>query len=265
VGAASTSGLATSSAAPAAKSDRSATSFRVASFNTLGASHTAGRQPRASGVARTPWAVRLLRGADISVAGLQEFQPPQIKRFNRVATEYRAWPGLGSRSGVNSLVWRKDTWRPVAKHTVPIPYFRGVMVPMPYVLLRNTDTGDRVWFANFHNPADARGPAQHLRNAAVRREVALVNRLRSHGTPVVVTGDFNDRAAFFCPISRGTGVASADGSHLTNGRCRLPRETGVDWIVGTRKVDFDRFHRVRTGLVRRTSDHPFVWSRATVR
>jgi hypothetical protein len=265
VGAATTSGLATSSPATAAKSDSSTTTFRVASFNTLGASHTVGKRPRASGVTRTPWAVQLLRGANISVAGLQEFQPPQIKKFNRVATEYRAWPGLGSRSGVNSLVWRKDTWRPVAKHTVPIPYFHGIKVPMPYVLLRNTDTGQKVWFANFHNPADARGPAQHLRNAAVRREVALVNRLRSHGTPVVVTGDFNDRAEFFCPIARGTGVASADGSQLASGRCRLPRQTGVDWIVGTRKVDFDQFHRVRTGLVRRTSDHPFVWSRATVR
>ena len=114
-------------------------------------------------------------------------------------------------------------------------------------------------------PGRRPGPAQHLRNAAVRREVALVNRLRVHGTPVVVTGDFNDRAEFFCPIARGTGVVSADGSHLTNGRCRLPRETGVDWVVGSRKVGFDHFHRVRTGLVRRTSDHPFVWSRATVR
>ena len=136
---------------------------------------------------------------------------------------------------------------------------------MPYVLLRQVGTGRQVWFANFHNPADARGPAQRWRNEAVGREVALVNRLHSGGTPVVVTGDFNDRNAFFCPLASRARVASADGSHLTNTGCTLAPHPGVDWIVGTHDdVDFTDFHRIRGGLVSRTSDHPFVWARASL-
>jgi len=248
--------------------DRAKTAFRVASFNALGASHTGphSQRPRfATGSTRAPWAVRLLEGADITVAGLQEFQPPQIRVFNRVADGWKAWPGLGSRAGVNSLVWRTSVWRRVETHTLDIPYFGGRDVPMPYVLLRNVDTGRRVWFANFHNPADAHGPAQRWRNQAVRREVALVNRLNAHGTPVVVTGDFNDREAFFCPLAHGAGVTSADGSRLTRNGCSVARHAGVDWIVGTRKdLSFSNFHRVRGRMVARTSDHPFVWARATV-
>ena len=247
--------------------DRPAATFRVASFNTLGASHTGphSQRPRfATGATRTPWAVQLLDDADITVAGLQEFQPPQIQVFNRVATGWRAWPGLGSRAGVNSLAWRTSTWQPVETHTLDIPYFGGRPVPMPYVLLRHVATGQRVWFANFHNPADARGPAQRWRDEAVRREVALVNRRHADGTPVVVTGDFNDRDAFFCPFARGAGVTSADGSRLTSTGCRLAPQPGVDWIVGTRDADFADFHRLRRDLVARTSDHPLVWARATV-
>jgi endonuclease/exonuclease/phosphatase family protein len=255
--------VATRKAAP----NQPAATFRVASFNTLGASHTGPRSQRprfATGATRTPWAVQLLDNADITVAGLQEFQPPQIHVFNRVATGWRAWPGLGSRAGVNSLAWRTSTWRPVETHTLDIPYFGGRPVPMPYVLLRHVATGQRVWFANFHNPADAHGPAQRWRDEAVRREVALVNKLHADGTPVVVTGDFNDRDAFFCPFARGAGVTSADGSRLTSTGCRLAPQPGVDWIVGTRDTHFADFHRLRRDLVARTSDHPFVWTRATV-
>ncbi|GAA2152113.1 hypothetical protein GCM10009844_35100 [Nocardioides koreensis] len=256
-----------SSPARKAASDGKAATFRVASFNTLGASHTGPRSQRprfATGATRTPWAVQLLDDADITVAGLQEFQPPQIQVFNRVANGWRAWPGLGTRAGVNSIAWRTSTWHRVETHTLDIPYFGGRPVPMPYVLLRHVATGQLVWFANFHNPADAHGPAQRWRNEAVRREVALVNRLHANGTPVVVTGDFNDRDAFFCPFARGAGVASADGSRLTSTGCRLAPRPGVDWIVGTRDTDFADFHRLRRNLVARTSDHPLVWARATV-
>jgi hypothetical protein len=200
------------------------------------------------------------------VAGLQEFQPPQIAVFQEVAAGWQAWPGAGRLGGVNSLVWRADTWQPVETHTLDIPYFAGLDVPMPYVLLRHAGTGREVWFANFHNPADAHGPAQRWRDEAVRREAALVARLHADGTPVVVTGDFNDRAGFLCPLAAGAGVVSADGSGVTDAGCALAPQAGVDWVVGTADdVAFSDFHRVRGGLVSRTSDHPLVWSQVDVR
>ena len=243
--------------------------FRVASFNTLGGSHTGPGSERpqyADGATRTPWAVQLLDEAGVSVAGLQEFQPPQIAVFDRVATGWQAWPGTGRLGGVNSLVWRTEAWQVLETHTLDIPYFAGADVPMPYVLLRHAGSGQRVWFANFHNPADAHGPAQQWREEAVRREAALVARLHADGTPVVVTGDFNDRDGFFCPLATGAGVVSADGSRVTGADCTLASGAGVDWVVGTADdVDFTDFHRVRGGLVASTSDHPLVWSQATVR
>jgi hypothetical protein len=193
-------------------------------------------------------------------------QTPQGAVFDQLATGWQAWPGAGRLGAVNSLVWRTDVWQPVETHTADIPYFRGADVPMPYVLLRHATTGQQVWFANFHNPADAHGAAQRWRDEAVRREVALVNRLHADGTPVVVTGDFNDRDGFFCPLASGTGVTSADGSRVTGSGCEVAPQAGVDWVVGTADdVDFTDFHRLRGGLVARTSDHPFVWSQATVR
>ena len=264
-----TSASASASPSPTASSspDLPAAAFRVASFNMLGASHTGPGSERpqyASGPTRTPWAVQLLDNAGITVAGLQEFQTPQIQEFNKVATGWHAWPGLGTLGGVNSVIWRTGTWQPVQTHTIDIPYFGGSDVPMPYVLLRHVATGQLVWFANFHNPADAHGPAQRWRDEAVRREVALVNRLHADGTPVIVTGDANDRDRFFCPLASGAGVTSADGSHLTSSGCDLAPAPGVDWVVGTNDdLDFSDFHRVRGGLVSRTSDHPFVWAQAT--
>ena len=267
--AAATSASASASTSPTASSSPAppAAAFRVASFNMLGASHTGPGSERpsyASGATRTPWAVQLLNSAGVTVAGLQEFQTPQIQVFNRVATGWHAWPGLGTLGGVNSVIWRTGTWQPVQTHTIQIPYFGGQDVPMPYVLLRNISTGKLVWFANFHNPADAHGPAQRWRDEAVAREVALVNRLQADGTPVIVTGDFNDRDQFFCPLANGAGVTSADGSHASGGSCTLAPNPGVDWVVGTHDdLDFADFHRLRGGLVARTSDHPFVWAQAT--
>ena len=122
-------------------------------------------------------------------------------------------PGMKrSRSSLaNSIVWRSDVWQFVSGHTIDIPYFGGKPKPMPYILLRHVGTGREVWFANFHNPASVRGPAAHWRREAVSRESALANSLASNGTPVIMTGDMNDRAEFFCPMTARTQMHAANG------------------------------------------------------
>src|SRR6185503_13123987 len=71
------------------------TAFTVSSFNVLGAGHTSGKGGFAPGVARMAAAVGLLRGHDVSVAGLQEFQEPQYHAFLGMAGgTYDAYPGL---------------------------------------------------------------------------------------------------------------------------------------------------------------------------
>lgn len=240
------------------------TSFRVSSFNVLGAAHTAkgGNKPGfGTGATRMRWTMGLLNGAGITVAGLQEFEPPQLATFNQVAPVWNAWPT--TRPGLsNAVVWRGDVWEMVEGGTIPIPYFHGQLRPMPYVLLRHRVTGGTVWFANFHNPANARGPAARWRAAAVAKEAALVNSLSANGTPVILTGDMNDRAPFYCSMTARTQMHAANGG-APGAPCQPPGDMGIDWIMGSPAVSFTSHTRVRSGLVARTSDHPLVWAEAT--
>jgi len=239
------------------------TTFNVSSFNVLGASHTVnGARGKASGVTRIRWAASLLRGNGVSVAGLQEFQLPQAAAFRGAAGEYAQYPGSGGGNmGVqNSIVWNTGVWEMVEGGTSAIPYFKGP-VPMPHVLLRHRVTGQQVWFMNYHNPADVRGPAGGKRYTATAMEAALANRLMADGTPVIMTGDFNDREPFFCHVSRSAPLHSSNGGYY-NGGCVMPRPADVDWILGSPKVEFSNHITDRSALVSRTSDHPMI--RATV-
>lgn len=245
-----------------------AASFRVSSFNILGAAHTArgGTRPQfAAGPTRMRWAMSLLRSAGVSVAGLQELEPPQHATFQQVAPAWDVYPGMKlQRSALaNSVVWDTATWQFVDGHTIQIPYFHGRPRPMPYVLLRHRASGREVWFANFHNPASVRGPAARWRREAVARETALANRLSATRTPVIMTGDMNDRAEFFCPMTTRTRLHAANGGSR-GGPCSPPPNMGIDWIMGSPEVAFEGHRADRGGLVARTSDHPFVWTSATI-
>lgn len=246
------------------------TAFTVSSFNLLGHGHTVpgGNRPGwASGQTRMRWQVSLLRAHDVSVAGFQEFQGPQFNTFQALAGgEYGVFPGLsmGQAPVQNSIVWRSADWELVEAGTTPIPYFRGNRIPMPHVLLRHRVTGQQVWFMNYHNPADAHGPAERARNVATSIEIGLANRLSSDGTPVVMTGDFNERTDFFCPVATRANMVSANGGYADGAACRPPGRMDVDWIVGTADLTFSGFVADRGPAVSRTTDHPMVRARASL-
>ena len=163
----------------------------MATFNLLGNSHTkAGSDsPRfASGPQRMNGALQILAQHQVSVVGFQEFQPPQRVAFQQRAKGWEMYPGLsmGRRAGENSVAWRTDTWEMVRPGLIPIPYFNGRIRPMPYVLLRNKQTGVQAYFSTFHNPADVR-QFQHQqphRTEATTREIKLVNNLIQTQIPV---------------------------------------------------------------------------------
>jgi len=242
------------------------TAFTVSSFNVLGAGHTAGKGGLADGAARMHAAVGLLLGHDVSVAGLQEFQEPQYHTFEALAGgTYDAYPGLslGVQPVQNSIIWKQADWSLVEAHTLSVPYFHGNHVPMPYVLLRNLHSGREVWFYNSHNPADAHGPAAHWRAVATSLEASLARSLTADGTPMIVTGDMNDREPFACPFASGTGMHSADGAYYSGG-CHMPQHPNVDWIFGSSGLDFFSFVTDRSSQTRRISDHPMVRSQVVV-
>ena len=165
--------------------------------------------------------------------------------------------------GTNSIVWRTERFNVLQTETIGIPYFGGHPVQMPYVLLQEKGSGQKIWFANFHNPADVHGKAGHWRASALAIEADLAKQLGADGTPVVMTGDFNDRAEFFCPFTaRAPFMKSASGA--TGGPpCNVPRGASVDWLLGSSTVSFAQYQAIDGGVVDRITDHPVIVADAT--
>jgi hypothetical protein len=243
----------------------------VASFNVLGASHTTGPKRRRNfevGTARVPGQVAMLDQKKVTIAGFQEFQWSQVQRFLAVTRgQWEVYPGLsrGPLLSENSIGWRKDTWTALRQHTIDIPYFAGHPRGMAYVLLQHRQTGHRVWIANFHNPANIGGDFARFRAQAVDIEVQLARRLGADGTPVIFTGDMNDKRLFACPFTAGSGMHSADGTHTNAaGRCVTARTLYIDWILGSRQVRFSGYVADFAAQHRRLTDHPLVTAQATL-
>ena len=247
------------------------TTFRVSTFNVLGASHTnSGGNKRgwAGATTRMGWAVSVLRSSDADVVGLQEFEDSQFRTFVGLTSgTWGVYPGLSGdpRAVRNSIAWRTDTWELVEGATIPIPYFRGQKIPMPYVRLRNIASGQDVYFINVHNPASTGrwGNNERWRDAATGLEIGLINQLHTAGFPVVLTGDFNERDEVFCKVT-GSGAMRAANGGSVGGGCTPPPDMNVDWIFGSSVIEFSNFLATKAGLVQRATDHPFVVADAVI-
>lgn len=241
--------------------------FKIASFNLLGHSHTArgGRRPGfAAGPTRMRTSLRLLHRHGVDVVGLQEMQYPQWAVINERSDEWGVYPGdLNRRGMANSIAWRHSTFRLISAELTPITYFAGRIRPMPYVLLEHRATGERIWVANFHNPADVHGDASRWRREAVRREIKLARRLTRSGIPVFFTGDMNERESLFCRLTRRTDLRAANGGS-NDGTCHPPEPALIDWIFASSRVLLDDYTVDRGKTVTRISDHPIVLARASV-
>lgn len=221
--------------------------FNVASFNVLGASHTTARGNKPgldSGVERTRGAVAALKKNDVDIAGVQEFQPEQINEFKRLAPNF----GVVTEQE-NSIVYNKDKFRLVDRKSFSIPYFAGGTRKMPVVQLEDKSTGKRMWVVNVHNPADTKRFSHNAANRAkaVAIEQDFIQQLKATGLPIIVTGDFNERGSLDNRLGLEEGA-----------------NAGVDWIFGSRGVQFSHNKTDRTVQSNGTSDHPLVVSTATL-
>jgi hypothetical protein len=247
------------------------TTFRVGTFNVLGSSHTAriggNKRGYASGPTRMGMAWSLINQANLDVIGFQEFEDPQYARFRSLAgSNWALYPGptLDRGSIRDSIAWRTDTWELVEANSIAIPYFHGQMIRRPVIKLKNKESGREVWFFNTHNPATTpnHGNNAHWRDVAVGIEVKLANQLAADGTPVVFTGDYNDRAEVFCPIVSGTDLEAANGGGYSGG-CQTPPGMDIDWIFGS-GIQFSNYVSASSGIVGRVSDHPFVYAQGYI-
>jgi len=266
------SGLGLSAGSASAKRARlseqpaAATVSRVATFNVLGHGHTTAKGNKPQYDPSGPRMVAAIQAIELEgaeIVGFQEFERPQYTRFATLrGSTWGMFPNArGTNAQINNTIaWRKDRWSLVSGTHVNLPYFGGQMLPRPLVLLRHVQTGQLMYVFNTHNPASTRGPAQHLRDRAVRLMVKLVNDLRAQSpeVPVVVTGDMNDKPNFFCPFTAGTGMVAANGGSNVDGVCTLPPSPRIDWVLGTPDVAFTGYRVLQDALVRKATDHPLI-------
>jgi hypothetical protein len=261
----------TPASAASAHRDLTPGHYTIASFNVLGASHTKPGGKRASGATRIVYVNRLLNRHHVDVAGFQEMQPSQARKFLRITHGgWALYPGLDGQKKIdseNSVGWRTGTFELVQATTVKIPYFDGHTRRMPLVLLRQKRTGMMTYIANFHNPAET-GKYRNQgrwRRAATKIEVALQNQIVTKGIPRIMTGDMNERAPYFCRVTKRAPLKAArPESYRRDGHCHAGRPRAVDWILGSIRIRFSNYDEDRSHLVDITTDHPVITTQVTV-
>jgi hypothetical protein len=245
--------------------------FRMASFNALGSSHTkrgTHRRQKASGPARTARAGQYVLDNNIDLVGFQEMQADQRSAFMGATDgRYALYPGneLRSMDGENSIAYRLDTWELVKADTISIPYFGGHPRNMPVIMLKNKQTGITAYFTNFHNPADTQefGNQGRWRAIAQDRETQLFGELKDNGYPVFVTGDMNERESWFCAVSGPGALVSAAETVFGRNGCSVPGFR-IDWIAGSQGVVFSNYHEDDSGVVSWMTDHSVMITDATI-
>lgn len=236
-----------------------ATRFVLSSFNVLstGAGKSKGFAP---GPERMQDVARILKANDVSVVGLQEMAHDQLVAFKKDAgDEYGTFAGASGKPGYHdtTIAWRKDTWKLVQGDHLTVPSYGGMDSKVPYVLLRNKQTGQEAYFIDAHNPANTRRfhNQERFRDAAARQEAALAKQLlEKSGLPVFVMGDMN---------------SVGDAQRIFTERAPLKAanpagKRGIDWIFGSKDVKFSQFRREKSRLIAKTTDHPVVFTNVKI-
>ena len=237
---------------------RQTMTFQIGSFNVLGSQHSApggdhARYPAAS--ARNAGAVARIRSFGVDILGTQELQPDQLNGITAM-TGYAAYPGyaFGSRETDNSILYDDSKFEFVSGSYFTI-HFMHANRPQTILRLRDKATGREFYVLNMHASAGEGGYAV-TRRAGHYTAAATVNRLKSEGIPIFLTGDMNDRAEFFCRVAPATGMVAAIGGSIAGG-CHPAGALAVDWVLGWNNVSFSGYIEDRSTLGR-VSDHHFV-------
>ena len=238
--------------------------FTVASMNMLGASHTPNSRYPAYTV-RTPKALAFLKARGADVVGVQEFEQRQSDLMMADPT-FKSFDGsfAGGRTDTrNAILWRDSTMQFISGETIPIKYFNGSIIRIPVVLLRQRATGRTAYFMNTHNPASnvfGYGNQSSYRTYDLGVEKAKIVQLRATGRPVIMTGDFNDRAPAFCSMTANKLTISPNS--LPSTTCAYPRQSSIDWIFAAGQARFSAYSYDTSAKSARVTDHPVIFAQA---
>jgi endonuclease/exonuclease/phosphatase family metal-dependent hydrolase len=235
--------------------------FRMGTFNILGSQHTRGSKRWGPGTTRAGFTSSLIQGYGLDLIGMQEVQDDQLNVLNARLAGYTVWPSraLGNNGVRLQIAFRDSMFELVEAHSFTT-VFDHQYRPIPVVLLRNRVTGGEFYYMTFHN-----SPLGMVaeRAAAKRAEIAHINGLLATGRPVIISGDMNEKAPFFCQVGAATGMVAANGGSPSG--CILPPPpVKIDWIMGGGGVSFSGYTLGVGGLVARASDHEFPHTTVTV-
>ena len=235
-------------------------SFGIGTLNWRGASHYArnphpGERPYGE---RVPNMVAKIGTSGASIIGFQEFEPPQAQAFLNATGggwEIVAGKRRGKPSTADAIAYQPGAWNLDEVRYVSIKYGAPI-IQVPMARFTSTSGLGSIWVLSTHHPAAAVGGTDAMRDAAVRAETQALQKLQEAepNTPLLLTGDMNDRARFkqlFLSMAQGWSSAN-------------PSDNQIDWIMGSPAVTFagtvvdqstnDKAHRY--------TDHPFVHTTA---
>jgi surface antigen/endonuclease/exonuclease/phosphatase family metal-dependent hydrolase len=268
-------------------------SFKVASFNVEGASHTGTFK------ARMDNSISTITSSQLDIVGLQELQTVQRNyMMDQISSTYDIYPKTAANQGhvsENSIIWNKSKYKLVEGGTQPnLQYFDGSVLNAPYVRLQDIATGQQFFVLNTHDPANTKqNPGQQgyrLHNA--QEHVKFIQKIGSDGTPVVFTGDFNsgytvrpggangstvDNKAenlTYCVMTRGGTINDAyDVYKNRTATCPNPQVPpdsgsnaygGIDHIFTSKTITVSSYTRLQNGATNNGSDHPTLIVDATI-
>jgi len=225
--------------------------LRLTTFNILSSSIARG------GIDRATRAARYVQEQGADAAAFQEVAKDQLRQMQTVMPRYNFFPRrtLGTRGSAIQIAWNTKTVKQMETGHIMRP-FLGWARPIPYVRLRDRETGRGFWVVAIHN---APGGQEHDRDVSTAAEIKLVKKfLSGRDRPVFVIGDVNERSEFCQKFAAATPLMSMNGGSEKN-PCPVPRFGGPDWMLGS-GAEFSGFKKVYNGI----SDHPALTARAWV-
>jgi hypothetical protein len=238
-------------------------SFSIGTLNWRGASHyTKNPHPGERHYSvRVPSMVSKIGASGASIIGFQEFEPPQAQGFLKGtdgAWRIVAGKRRGHRSTADAIAYQPAAWKVDEVRYVTIKY-GGPMIQVPLVRFTSTGSLGSVWVLNTHNPANAVGGTDAMRDAAVRTEANALRQLQASepNTALFFVGDMNDKTRFKRLFLSVAGQAWSSAN---------PDDKPIDWIMGGPGVTFSGTvvdHSTNDNAHAYT-DHPFVYTTATL-
>lgn len=200
-------------------------SFRIATFNVLGAVHPSPLSYKT----RADRAINTITSKQLDVVGFQEFEVVQRAYiYPKIKGTYDIFPSASQKNNdhnvENSIIWNHDKFEMTGSGFQPgLKYFCGSHLNAPYVKLRDKATTQEFYVLNTHDPANSdhcpdQSPKIRYDNAL--QHLQFMQQLESEGLPVFYTGDFNSKYAYVptgngSPWDGGDGKSKSDSKNLT--------------------------------------------------